>query len=58
MDRAVVAAIEQLRGLNVAALREKFRELFGEEPKSSSKQFLFRRIAWRLQANAEGGQVG
>ena len=55
MDRAVIAAIEQLRGLKVAALREKFRELFGEESKSSNKQFLFRRIAWRMQANAEGG---
>src|SRR5712675_1285262 len=28
---------------------------FGEESKSSNKQFLFSRIAWRLQANAEGG---
>ncbi len=55
MDRAVIAAIEQLRGLTVAALRAKFRELFGEESKSSNKQFLFQRIAWRMQANAEGG---
>jgi hypothetical protein len=35
-------------------MRIKFRELFGEESKSSNKQFLFRRIAWRMQANAEG----
>jgi len=54
MDRAVIKAVEQLRGLTVAALRTKFRELFGEESKSSNKQFLFRRIAWRMQANAEG----
>src|SRR5205807_6212879 len=54
MNPAVNAAIEQLRGLTVAALRTKFRELFGEESKSSNKQFLFRRIAWRMQANAEG----
>jgi hypothetical protein len=54
MDRAVIAAVEQLRGLTVAALRTRFRELFGEESKSSNKQFLFRRIAWRMQANAEG----
>jgi hypothetical protein len=32
----------------------RYRELFGEESKSSNKQFLFRRIAFRLQANAEG----
>src|SRR5437667_7219477 len=55
MDRAMIAAIEQLRGLRVAALRTKYREVFGEESKSSNKQFLFRRIAWRMQANAEGG---
>jgi len=29
--------------------------LFGEQSKSSHNKFLFRRIAWRLQANAEGG---
>src|SRR6266478_7981633 len=55
MNPAVIAAIEQLRGLTVAALKTRFRELFGEESKSSNKQFLFRRIAWRMQANAEGG---
>src|SRR5947207_2885831 len=54
MNPAVNAAIEQLRGSTVAALKIRFRELFGEESKSSNKQFLFRRIAWRLQANAEG----
>src|SRR5438045_6738791 len=55
MDRAVIAAIDQLRGLKIAALKTKYREVFGEESKSSNKQFLFRRIAWRLQADAEGG---
>ena len=55
MNRAMIAAIEQLRGLTVAALRTKYQEVFGEESNSSHKQFLFRRIAWRMQANAEGG---
>ena len=36
------------------ALRAKYQELFGAEARSSNKQFLFRRIAWRLQARAEG----
>ena len=54
MNPAVIAAIEHLRGLTVAGLRIKYRELLGEESKSSNKQFLFRRIAWRMQANAEG----
>ena len=54
MVPALVSAIEQLRSLNVIALRKKYKQVFGEESKSSNKQFLFRRIAWRLQANAEG----
>jgi hypothetical protein len=54
MDPSVLAAIEKSRGLTVAALKSKYRELIGEESKSSNKQFLFRRIAWHLQAKAEG----
>jgi hypothetical protein len=54
MDPSVIAAIEKSRGLTVAALKSKYRELIGEESKSSNKQFLFRRIAWHLQAKAEG----
>jgi hypothetical protein len=55
MAHTVVAAIEQLRSLNVIALRKKYQHLFGDRSRSSNKQYLFRRIAWRLQANAEGG---
>lgn len=54
MDPTIVAAVEDLRGLTVAALKIKYRELLGEESKSSNKQFLFRRVAWQLQARAEG----
>jgi hypothetical protein len=54
MNPTVIAAIEELPQLKVAALQKRYRELFGEDSKSSNKQFLFRRIAFRLQANAEG----
>src|SRR5262245_42199521 len=47
--------IEGLRHMTVGQLKEKYREVFGEESRSNHKQFLFRRIAWRIQANAEGG---
>jgi len=47
--------IEALRNLTTAQLKEKYREVFGEETRSNHKQFLFRRIAWRIQANAWGG---
>jgi len=54
MDLAVVRAIDELRDFKVIALQRKYLELFGEETRSSNKQFLFRRIAWRLQADVEG----
>src|ERR1700722_10981053 len=54
MDETVFRSMEELESSNIPALKKRYRELFGEESKSSNKQFLFRRIAFRLQANAEG----
>src|SRR5580658_6393458 len=46
--------IESLRRATLAALREKYREVFQEETRVRHREHLFRRIAWRLQALAEG----
>jgi hypothetical protein len=54
MDVSVFTEIERLRQMKVGALRAKYREVFGEESRSSNRQFLLRRIAWRLQARVEG----
>src|ERR1700691_6234346 len=54
MDPIVIRSMEDLGSSKIPALKKRYRELFGEESKSSNKQFLFRRIAFRLQANAEG----
>jgi hypothetical protein len=54
MDPTVIRSMEELESSKITALKKRYRELFGEESKSSNKQFLFRRIAFRLQANAEG----
>jgi DUF2924 family protein len=54
MNPTIQAQIEALEKLPVTALRTKYRELFGEESRTSNKQFLFRRVAWRLQVLAEG----
>ncbi len=54
MNASLEAEIEQLRKLRIGALRSKYRELFGDESRSFNKQFLFRRVAWRVQALAEG----
>jgi hypothetical protein len=54
MDKTIIRSIEELASSKIPALKMRYRELFGEDSKSSNKQFLFRRIAFRLQANAEG----
>jgi hypothetical protein len=54
LDTTVLMEIENLRRESLAALREKYRDVFQEETRSRHREHLFRRIAWRLQALAEG----
>ena len=46
--------IDALRHQSVGQLRLKYQEAFGQESRFNNKEFLMRRIAWRLQANAQG----
>jgi len=55
MEAKVLKEIRGLRYLTVTGLRARYREVFGEESRSNHKQFLVRRVAWRLQELAEGG---
>jgi len=48
-------AIGELEGMAVAGLRERYAEVFGEPTRSGNRRWLVRRIAWRLQAQEEGG---
>jgi hypothetical protein len=54
MKADIEVEIDKLRKLPAVALRAKYRELFGEESRSGNPQLLFRRVAWRIQALAEG----
>ncbi len=54
MDVTVLAEIEELRQMKAGALRSRYRALFGEEPRLSNRQLMFRRIVWHLQARVEG----
>jgi hypothetical protein len=47
-----IAALPQLSG---PALRARYAELFGDATEVGNRAWLIRRIAWRLQARAEGG---
>jgi hypothetical protein len=46
--------VAALQRLGVKALRERYAEVFGEETPARNKVWLVKRIAWRLQALAEG----
>lgn len=51
----IASQVAALDGLTVGQLHERYAEVFGERARSRHRQYLLRRIAWRLQANAEGG---
>ena len=50
--------VRTLKAMTVAELRDRYAEVFGEPTTSGHKQYLWRRIIWRLQANAEGDLTG
>ena len=52
---SMAARIAELKTLSTDQLRTKYREVFGEETRSRNKPHLLKKIAWRLQANEEGG---
>jgi len=50
----VAKEIVALRKMTLADLQRKYAETFGESTTSRHKEFIIRRIVWRLQANQEG----
>jgi len=54
MDERIYTEIERLGCMRLAELRARYREVFGEDCHSAHKPHLVRRIAWRLQVQAEG----
>jgi hypothetical protein len=47
--------VAALQRMTVKELRAKYAEVFGEETPTHNKAWLVKRIAWRIQALAEGG---
>jgi hypothetical protein len=44
-----------LNDLSPAQLRERYAEVFGESIRTGNKTWIIKRLAWRMQALAEGG---
>ena len=55
MDAHLDETIDQLRHLTTSQLRSKYLDLFGHASYSNHKGYLFRRLAWHVQALAQGG---
>jgi hypothetical protein len=50
----IVNEVAALQRLSIRQLRQRFAELFGEATHAGNKTWLIKRIAWRMQALAEG----
>lgn len=55
MNLDVEAELDTLRRMSIDQLRAKFAVVFGEPTRSRHKEYLIKRIIWRMQANLEGG---
>ena len=48
---------QRLEAMSTDRLRDRYAELWDYEPRSRHRQYLIRKILWRMQADAEGGLV-
>ena len=55
MPETVASTIARLRHLSVGELQALYAETFDHSPRTRNKDFLWRRIAWELQAQRAGG---
>ncbi len=55
MAESIATQVTRLQRMTVGELRERYAEVFGEQPRSRNKDYLWKRIAFRIQELAEGG---
>jgi len=51
----MAARIAKLQQMSTAQLRAQWRQVMGEEPRSHNRQWMFKRLAWAIQALEYGG---
>jgi hypothetical protein len=54
MSANVARELAALQRLTVPQLRQRYAEVFGETTNANNRVWLMKKIAWRLQAQAEG----
>lgn len=55
MPESMAARIAKLQQMTTADLREEWRRVMGEEPRSFNRRWMFKRLAWAIQAREYGG---
>ena len=51
----IIEQIQELRGMTVNQLRERYEEVFEESTTARNKDWLWKRIAWKIQELEYGG---
>jgi hypothetical protein len=55
MEQTLNPDIAALQRMTTSDLRRRYAEVFGDQPPSWNRVWMLKRLAWRLQALAEGG---
>src|SRR6516165_4831800 len=55
MEQTLNPDIAALQRMTSSELRVRYAEVFGEQPSTWNRVWMLKRLAWRLQALAEGG---
>ena len=55
MKKTLRDRIDELAAMDVKALQAEHEKLFGQPSVSTHRQYLFRKIAWQVQAEEQGG---
>jgi len=55
MESSVIRRIHALRQMTVGELRIEWQKLYGEPTRSRNRDYLWKRLAWRVQELAHGG---
>jgi hypothetical protein len=55
MEQSLNLDLAVLQQMTTSELRQRYAEVFGEQPATWNRIWMVKRLAWRLQALAEGG---
>jgi hypothetical protein len=55
MQKTVLKQLDELNGMSMAQLRKRWADLMGTDPGRLGRQYLMRRLAYRVQELAYGG---